>query len=342
MNKPNAKCIWICVNYYLDLCLSKSQSFATVKSKRSGLKKFFLWCLDNNVFSIDQINLDLMDKYATYLNNYRKIPNSQPLCQAYKRNLLTFVKTFIKYMHFKQLINQNSLEHIELPLRGKLLPKALYSINEIENILEQPLLFGVKGLRDRAVLETFFTTGIRRGELLKLNINDVNFDEHLIRVQGKGGKERLVPISKRGQEWLTFYISKIRPMFALIDSGTALFLANNGQRYVPGKLSDMASKYVKLSGFGRSGACHLYRHNTATAMLDNGAELRHIQELLGHSSILTTQLYTHVSRQKLSQVYNETHPSARGNSGLYIDNYEPVSQNPSPKSIVRTALPNKN
>ncbi|WP_462180466.1 tyrosine-type recombinase/integrase [Pseudoalteromonas gelatinilytica] len=97
-----------------------------------------------------------------------------------------------------------------------------------------------------------------------------------MRVRGQGNKERLVPISLRGCEWLAFYIGRFRPMFASIGSRRALFLANNGKRYVPGKLSDMASQYVKLAGFDCTGACHLYRHNTATTMLDNGADLRHI------------------------------------------------------------------
>ena len=220
-------------------------------------------------------------------------------------------------MHIKKLLPTNTLENIELPSKGEQIPKALYSFEEIETILEQPLLFGVKGLRDRAILETFFATGIRRGELVKMNIDDVDFNSKLVRVHGKGKKERLVPISQRGCEWLAFYIGKIRPMFAFIGSGKALFLANNGKRYVPGKLSDMASQYVKLAGFDCSGACHLFRHNTATTMLDNGADLRHIQEMLGHASILTTQLYTHVSRKKLSEVYENTHPSAESRSGLF-------------------------
>lgn len=126
-----------------------------------------------------------------------------------------------------------------------------------------------------------------------------------------------MPISKRGSEWLVFYIGKIRPMFTFIGSGKALFLANNGKRYLPGRLSDMASKFVKLAGSDRTGACHLYRNNTATTMLGNGADLRYIQEMLGHASILTTQLYTHVSRKKLSEVYENTHPSTEGGSGLF-------------------------
>jgi integrase/recombinase XerD len=317
VNKPTTKRIWRCAKYYLELCLAKGQSSDTVRGKRGGLKKFFTWCLERNGTYIDQIDLDLMDDYAAYLNSYRKALDNQPLSLAQKRNLLTFVKTFIKYMNVKKLLPTNPLENIELPSKGQQIPKSLYSVNEIETILEQPLLFGIKGLRDRAILETFFATGIRRGELVKLNIDDIDFNGKLVRVHGKGNKERLVPISLRGCEWLAFYIGKIRPIFAFIGSGKSLFLANNGKRYVPGKLSDMASQYVKLAGFDRTGACHLYRHNTATTMLDNGADLRHIQEMLGHASILTTQIYTHVSRNKLSQVYNDTHPSAQGGSGLF-------------------------
>lgn len=317
MEKPTTKRIWRCVKYYLELCLAKGQSSDTVLGKRSGLKKFFLWCIERDVTCINQIDLDLMDDYAAYLNAYRKALDNQPLSPAQKRNLLTFVKTFIKQMHVKKLLPSNLLENIELPSKGQQIPKALYSKDEIEKILEQPLLFGVKGLRDRSILEVFFATGIRRGELMKLNIDDIDFAEQMLRVHGKGNKERLVPISLRGCEWLAFYIGKIRPMFAFIGAGKALFLANNGKRYVPGKLSDMASQYVKMAGFDRSGACHLYRHNTATTMLDNGADLRHIQEMLGHASIMTTQIYTHVSRKKLSEVYQGTHPSAEGGSGLF-------------------------
>lgn len=151
----------------------------------------------------------------------------------------------------------------------------------------------------------------------KLNSDELDFTAKLLRVHAKGKKERLLPISIRDCEWLAFYIGKIRPMFAFIGSGKALFLANNGKRYIPGKLSDMASQNVKSVGFDLNGAYYLYRHNTATTVVDNGADLRHIKEMLGHASILTTQLYTHVSRKKLTEVCKATHPSAEGGNGLF-------------------------
>ncbi len=220
-------------------------------------------------------------------------------------------------MHHKGLLGSNSLAGIELPRSGMALPRALFSVDEIERILAQPMMFGIHGLRDRAILEVFFATGIRRSELMMLDFDDINFQEHLLRVNhGKGHKERIVPISERACEWLTLYLGKIRPMVSFIGSGSALFLANNGKRYSASKLSEMAARYVKLSGIKRAGACHLFRHATATTMLDNGAELRHVQEMLGHASILTTQIYTHVSRAKLSEIYDKTHPSAISYKGL--------------------------
>jgi integrase/recombinase XerD len=317
MRKPTTKRIWRCAKYYFALCLARGQSTDTVRGKRSGLKKFFVWCLSREIYFIDQIDLDLMDDYMEYIHAYRQQRNGEPLGDAQKRNLLTFVKTFVQYMHRKKLILENTLASIELPSRGFQIPKALYNVAEIERILDQPLLFGIKGYRDRSILETFFATGIRRGELIKLNLDDIDFNAKVVRIHGKGKRERLVPISKRALEWLAFYIAKIRPMFAFIGSGNALFLANNGKRYKPGKLSDMASQYVKLAGIDRPGSCHLFRHSTASEMLENDADLRHVQEILGHASILTTQIYTHVSRKKLNAVYQKTHPSAQTNSGLF-------------------------
>jgi integrase/recombinase XerD len=318
MQKPTTKRIWRCTKYYLELCEAKGQAPDTIRGKFSGLKKFFKWCLTQDVYFIHQIDLDLMDSYMEYLNSYRKPLDGQPLCASNKRGLLTFVKTFVEKLHAKGLMAENTLEHIELPSKGRPLPRAIFNKDEVEKVISQTMMFGIHGLRDRAILETFFATGIRRTELLHLNIEDVDFQQELVRVnRGKGNKERIVPISKRACEWIAFYVGKVRSQIAFLGSGTTLFLANNGKRYRPNQLSDMVSRYVKLAGLQRPGACHLFRHSTATIMLDEGAELRHVQEMLGHADISTTQIYTHVSRTKLSAVYRKTHPSAQSDSGLF-------------------------
>ncbi len=318
MHKPQSRCIWRCVEYYLKLCLANGQSTETVRGKTSSFKKFNQWCLSNNIKYINQINLDIMDDYMAHLNGYRKALDNKPLSVTHKRNLLTAVKIFIKKMYAKELLSDNTLEYLELPSIGRPLPKAIFSIKDIERILSQTMLFGIKGIRDRAILETFFATGIRRTELLYLELDDIDFSAKLLRVNhGKGQKERIVPISIRACEWIVLYVTRVRPMMAFIGSGNNLFVANNGKQFLPGKLSEMVSKYVKLSGLKRPGSCHLFRHTTATAMLDNGADLRHVQEMLGHSSISTTQIYTHVSRDKLAKVYKDSHPSANSDSGLF-------------------------
>lgn len=318
MKKPTSKHIWRCVHYYLKLCSARGQASDTIRGKHSGLKKFFIWCLTQNIRYIDQISLDVMDSYMEYLNSYRQALKDSPLCLAQKRNLLTFVKTFVEKMHAKDLLETNTLMHLELPSKGRALPKALFTQVEIEKMLSYTLQFGTKGYRDRVIMETLYATGIRRTELLHLDIDDVNLSDNLLRVNhGKGSKERIVPISPRACEWIVLYLSKIRPQFAQISSGSTLFLANNGKQYKPGKLSEMVGRYVRLSGMKRGGACHLFRHATATIMLDNGAELRHVQEMLGHADISTTQIYTHVSRVKLAEVYNKSHPSALSEQRLY-------------------------
>jgi integrase/recombinase XerD len=251
-----------------------------------------------------------------YLNAYRKPLDDKPLCPAQKRNLLTFVKK----LYVKNLLAKDELESIELPSKGRRLPKAIFSPKEVENILAQPMLAGNKGIRNKAILETFHASGIRRTELSLLYVNDVDLRQGLLRVNhGKGNKERIIPISQRACEWIALYLLKVRRKYSRINSGSALFLANNHKRFTPNKLSDMVSKYVKESGSKRTGSCYLFRYATATEMLNNGAGLRHVQEMLGHADISTTQIYTHISRVKLTEVYNKSHPSALSNKSLFIE-----------------------
>jgi len=214
----------------------------------------------------------------------------------------------------------NTLENIELPSKGRRLPKAVFNPEEVEKILAQPMLIGKKGILNKAIMETLHASGIRRAELAFLDINDVDLKQGLLRVnRGKGNKERIVPISQPACEWIALYLHKIRRKYSRINSGSALFLAKNHQRFTPNKLSDMVSKYVKESGSKRAGSCHLFRHSTATEMLNNGADLRHVQDMLGHADISTTQIYTQVSKAKLIEVYNKSHPSALSNKSLFIE-----------------------
>lgn len=320
MQKPTTSHLWRCSKYYFQLCLAKGQSSDTVRSKRYGMKKFCAWCFSRGVRKLEDVNIELMDDYMEYLNLYRKPKDDEPLCDANKYSLLLCVKSFITKMYNRGLLLTNPLESIDLPTVGRPLPKAIFSADEVEKILAQPLLFGFKGMRDRTILETLFATGIRRIELRNLDIEDIDFEQQLLRVRkGKGKREYILPVSARACEWIVFYLTKLRPKLANIKSGGALFLDDKGRRFRANALSDMASRYVHFAGFKRAGSCHLFRHSTATIMLDNGADIRHVQEMLGHASIASTQVYTFVSRNKLTEVYSKTHPSALSSQSIFND-----------------------
>lgn len=318
MDRPTTNYLWRCAKYYMDLCLALGQSSDTVRSKKYGLKKFCTWCFSQEIRMIDDVDITLMDDYMEYLNKYRKPQDNQPICDANKYSLLLCVKTFIGKMFNRGLLTSNKLGCIDLPSVGRPLPKAIFTAEEVEKILEQTMLFTFKGMRDRAILEMFFATGIRRIELMNLDLEDIDFEQQLVRIRkGKSKREYILPISDRACEWLVIYLSKLRPKLAHIKSGCGLFLNDNGNRYRVNALSDMASRYVRFAGFKRAGSCHLFRHSTATIMLDNGADLRHVQEMLGHANITSTQIYTFVSRSKLKEVYNKTHPSALSDKGIF-------------------------
>ncbi|WP_233081093.1 tyrosine-type recombinase/integrase [Rheinheimera soli] len=310
--KPVGDQIDECISYYLQLCACKGESPETIASKRSRLKLFMLWAGVFDVSRLMHITLDVMDQYQNYLHSYRQPNHGRPLSRGTQRNRLTVVKVFMHTMYIKGCIAASVLDRIELPLIGRVLPKAIFNEKEIEAILSQTLIYGDWGKRDRAIFETYYATGIRRSELARLTLDDIDLTERLLRVNcGKGHKDRFVPIAKRACTWVEHYLEQVRPLLANLHSGRTLFLDNQGKAFRPRKLSELASKYVRLAGIRKQGACNLYRHATATLMLEYGADVRHVQEMLGHASISTTQIYTHVTIVKLREVYEKTHPAAR-------------------------------
>ncbi len=256
--------------------------------------------------------MSLLEDYRGYVSHYIDTRRRKRLDIASQRNRLTSVKVFLRRLHYLQLIETNPAEFFELPKVPKRIPRAVLTEQEFELILEHTLLYGEKGIRDRAVLETFYATGLRRMELGRLNITDLDFASKVVRVNGgKGGKDRCVPIAERACCWIQRYMKEIRPQWVHSDSGATLYLSSKGCPLTPGELSRVGRKYIHRAGVNKPGACHLWRHSTATLMLERGAGLREIQKMLGHASISTTQIYTHVTIQQLKEVYRRCHPAAR-------------------------------
>ncbi|MDC2889326.1 tyrosine-type recombinase/integrase [Psychrosphaera algicola] len=233
------------------------------------------------------------------------------MAQTTIRTRATTVKVFLRGLFTKGIIKTNDCEKFELPKAGKALPKSILSVNDVLLIIKQVPIHTFKGIRDRAIIECFYASGIRRNELVNLSLQDIDFSANLIKiVKGKGGHDRFVPIGKTAILWIQKYLRDARPYFADLGSGQILFLNIDGKKFLPSAMSGLMSKYIKRANLNKFGSCHQYRHAAATHMMDNDADIRHVQEFLGHSSISTTQVYVHVSKAKLQRVYSKSHPRA--------------------------------
>ncbi len=299
------------LSFYIEDCVARGQSNATVTTKQYLLNLFLNWCLSKEVDFIHQLTIHLLEDYRRYIAAYRKPADKKPLSIVSQYHRLSAVTTFCDRLHYYDILLDSSYLKFELPRLGRKLPKVIPDESQVEILLNQPLLRGDIGIRDRAILEMYYATGMRRNELAQLNLRDIDWQGNMVLVRkAKGGNERKVPILPRTAFWLKRYIDNVRSKQVKIASGDALFLGKTGKRILPSTLTELVGRYLRRSGVSDKGACHLIRHSTATHMTNNGADIRKIQELLGHSDISTTQLYTHISISALREEYVKTHPFA--------------------------------
>ena len=204
----------------------------------------------------------------------------------------------------------NPASEIVLPRMEHRLPKHVLTTEEAERIIQQPDVTDPEGLRDRAILETFYSTGMRRMELIHLKIYDLDTDRGMLTIrQGKGKKDRVIPIGDRAAAWVEKYLREVRPNLVTEPYDRTVFLSNAGEPFCLDHLSNLVRDYVDKANIGKRGACHLFRHSMATLMLENGADIRFIQQMLGHADLNSTQIYTHVSIRKLKEIHTATHPA---------------------------------
>jgi len=253
----------------------------------------------------------MLERYQKHLYYHRKADGS-PLSFGSQLAFLTPIKTFFKWLARENYILSNPASELELPKLPGSLPKVILAQEEMEQILNQPDVSTAEGIRDRAMMEIFYTCGIRRFEMVKLTIYDIDARrKNLIIREGKGKKDRILPIGERALAWVEKYRLDARPeLISGSDDGT-LFLTNEGKRFHKNVLSGKVRQYIKKAGIDRPGSCHLFRHAMATHMMDNGADIRFVQAMLGHAHLSTTQIYTQVSIEKLREIHNATHPAAK-------------------------------
>ncbi len=289
---------------------ARGYSPATIHARRQCLAALSAWLADRGVTRPVEVTRPMLVRYQRYLFHYRKT-DGEPLSFRSQNARLLPVRAFFTWAVRNDHVAANPASELELPKVEKRLPKAALSITEAETVLAMPDLSTATGVRDRAMLETFYGTGIRRSELARLNWRDLDIERRTLMVrQGKGRKDRMVPIGPRALVWIEKCLHETRPRFASEPDDGTLFLTVDGTPFSLDRLTQLVREYVKASGVNKEGACHLFRHTLATLMLEGGADIRYIQAMLGHADLSTTQIYTQVSIRALQAIHTATFPGA--------------------------------
>jgi integrase/recombinase XerD len=306
---PQGFCVMLA--RYLDWMRVKNYSDTTLRDRERNLSLFVLWCEERSITRPSEVTKPMLDRYARYLYYYRK-DDGQPLSLGTQMSRLIPLRTFFKWLTRENLILYNPASELDLPRVEHRLPKHVLTAEEADLILNQPDLEDPLGIRDRAILETFYSSGVRRLELISLKLYDLDVGRGTLIVrQGKGKKDRVIPIGERAIAWLDKYLIEIRPGLVVPPDKGHIFLTNDGHSFGKERLTQLVRGYVIQSGIAKRGSCHLFRHTMATLMLEGGADIRFIQQMLGHAKMETTQIYTQVSIRKLKEIHTATHPGAR-------------------------------
>ena len=295
---------------YVNALRVKDYSESTIRNRHMYIRFFLQWCAERSLSEPTEITRPVLERYQRHLFHHRK-RDGQPLSFRSQHARLVALRTWFRWMTRQNHILHNTASELELPRLGHRLPRHVLTASEAAQVMLQPHVGDPIGLRARAILEVFFSTGIRRRELNHLKLFDLDGERGtLLERQGKGKKDRFVPIGERAAGWVEKYIREARPQLASDPDDGTLFLTSMGEEINRDHLTGMVRSYVDRAKIGKTGACHLFRHTMATLMLEGGADIRFIQQMLGHAELSTTEIYTHVSIRMLKQVHTATHPAA--------------------------------
>lgn len=287
------------------ILVEKNFSKHTAKAYYSDILSYLIW-LDNE--RCEDVNFPKVREYLHFMQkfNYKKTTIARKIAS---------IRTFYKYLHREKKIDANPAQNLISPKRPKSLPKFL-TTEEIEQILSNINIDTPAGYRNRAILELLWASGMRVSELSGLNFENLNLEHNEIIVFGKGSKERIILITDRAKNYLQGYIDYARPLIAQeynhdpITDSSPVFINKTGYRLQTRMIRNVINDIVEKIELPKKVTPHMFRHSFATHLIENGADLRVVQELLGHASISNTQIYTHISMQHMKEVYNETHPRA--------------------------------
>lgn len=287
--------------YLAHIKLEKNLSQNTVVSYKNDINAFISFLKDSSVDDPSNITSD-------HIRDFFKVIKELGISGSSSARYFSSLKGFFLYLLKNKYILKNPIEKITAPKISKKLPGVL-NIPEIEKILSAPEVEDKLGLRDKTIIELFYACGTRVSELINLKVNDLFLGDEIIRVFGKGSKERLIPIGSSAIKWIGEYLKKSRPLLMKKSkSENNLFLNARGTKLSRMGVWKIIDRYVKEAGIKKKVHPHTFRHSFATHLLEGGADLRAVQEMLGHADISTTQIYTHIDRDYIKQVHKQYHP----------------------------------
>lgn len=294
---------------HLDALNSSGYAAATVTARRAHLTRFTQWGEPRGLLALQDVTPGVLESYRTW-HVARRRASGAPLAWSTHAQALTAIRMLLTWATRTKRLTVNPASELALPRIPKRLPRAVLSEPEVERVLAVPDVSVPLGLRDRAILEVLYSTGIRRLELVGLDVGDIDNARQVVFVrEGKGRKDRLVPIGARALVWVQRYLDQVRPHLGRRRDPAALFLSSRGTRIRPTRLTERLHRHIQAAGVNKPGSVHIFRHTMATLMHDGGADIRDLQEILGHAQLSTTQLYTHVAIERLRAVHAKTHPA---------------------------------
>ncbi|MDD5439671.1 MAG: site-specific tyrosine recombinase XerD [Candidatus Omnitrophica bacterium] len=289
------------IQQFLDyLTVERGLSKNTIISYGSDLSKFADYCESKGITSVDGVKKNDITSFMLSLKDKGLSSNSIS-------RYLVAVKVFYRFLVRERLTRIDMASVLDSPKLIRPLPEVL-TIGEVDSLLNAPDGRDGRGIRDKAILELLYATGLRVSELSDLEVNNLNLDIGFLKAHGKGGKERIVPLGRTASEWLKRYQERVRPKIVKGAGAPYLFLSRLGKRLSRQSVWKIMKKYTSAAGIKKNITPHTLRHSFATHLLERGADLRSVQEMLGHANISTTQLYTHINRERLKGLHKKFHP----------------------------------
>jgi integrase/recombinase XerD len=300
--------------FLIHLTVERGLATNTLAAYRRDLRRYVRFLRARGITRAGQVDDIAVRSFIASVSASTHGPDAAPYKATSVSRVLSAVRSFHRFLVSEGIAPHDPTSEVVRPRIPRPLPHPL-SIEEVRGLIEAPDRSTPTGLRDRAILELLYGSGVRVSELTGLDVDDLDLEGGFVRVVGKGGKEREVPIGRHAQHALSSYLTRARPGLAGQRTRGALFLNTRGGRLSRQACAKLLAAYASQAGIGRRVSPHDLRHSFATHLLEGGADVRVVQELLGHASVATTQIYTLVTREHLREVYYAAHPRARGGTG---------------------------